>query len=126
MSAHSPHSAGTGAPPPERTDGPASLSDHTPADGWTPVEYTHSVRRGGSAPLGRPGSVQRRRAAAAHARRRRLLAIDLALGFALALVVLVLAAGLAIVALLALGGLLACAASIAFGRLRRRRPARRS
>jgi Flp pilus assembly protein TadB len=126
VSARSPHSARTGAHPPERTDGLAPFSDHTLSDGWTPVEYTHSARRGGSSPLGRPGSVRRRRAAAARARRRRLLAIDLALGCVLALVVLVLASGLAIVALLALAGLLACGVSLALGRVRQRRSARKS
>jgi hypothetical protein len=98
---------------------------HTPAEGWTPVEYNHSAHRHGGTPRGRPGSVQRRRALAARARRRRMLAIDLAIGLALALVAIVLAPGLAIVALLALVGLLACAASLAYGRLRGRKAGRR-
>jgi len=124
VSARPPRSAGSAVRPREQTDGLAR-NGNPPADGWTPVEYTHSARLGGSAPLGRPTPIHRRRAAAARARRRRLLVADLALGFALALVVLVLASGLAIAALLALGGLLACAVSPTLGRLRRRRSARR-
>lgn len=129
MSARSPRSAG-GAGPPEWTDGPAPLGDHAPADGWTPVEYTHSTHsthstRRGRPPHGRPGSVSRRRAAAARARRRRLLVADLALGFVLALVVLLVVSGLAIAALLALAGLLACGVSPTVERVRRRRSARR-
>ena len=125
MSARSPRSAGSGARAPEWTDGPASLGDPTVADGWTPIEYTLSARRGGSTPLGRPTPVHRRRAAAARARRRRLLVADLALGFALALLVLLIVSGLAPAALLALAGLLACGVSLTVERVRRRRSARR-
>jgi hypothetical protein len=130
VSARSPRSA-RGARPLEWRDEPAPLGGHAPADGWTPVEYTHSThsapskRRSG--PLrGRPGSVARRRAAAARARRRRLLVADLALGFVLALVVLLVVSGLALAALLALVGLLACGVSLTVERVRRRRSARKS
>ncbi len=63
----------------------------------------------------------RRRAAAARARRRRLRLFDLALGIVLALAAIVLAPGLAVVALLAAGGLLLSTASFIIGRVRRRR-----
>ncbi len=121
MSSRPPQSVGIRA----RPSGRSPIDGHTPAEGWTPVAYNHSARRSGSTPPGRPGSVERRRAAA-RARRRRLLAIDLALGFTLALAVIVIASGLAIVAVLALTGLLACAVSLAYGRVRRRRAAHRS
>ncbi|MGH2854901.1 MAG: hypothetical protein ACRDLF_12010 [Solirubrobacteraceae bacterium] len=103
----------------------APVDGPTPAEGWTQVEYNHPARRGERALRGRPGSVQRRRAVAARARRRRLLAIDLALGLALALAAIAIAPGLAIVAILALAGLIACAVALVYGRIRRhddRRP----
>ena len=55
-------------------------------------------------------SLQRRRVAASRVRRRRLLAIDLGIGVALAVAGLILAPGLAILALAALIVLLAVAA----------------
>jgi Flp pilus assembly protein TadB len=114
VSSRPPHSA-AGRRAPLQGHAPA---DHT-AEGWTPIEYNSAHRRGSAG--GRSGSLQRRRAAAVRARRRRLLAIDLALGLALALLAIALAPGLALVALLALLGLLACAVSLAYGR----RPATR-
>jgi Flp pilus assembly protein TadB len=107
------------------TGGREPFEDHAPQHegGWTPIEYNRSARRHERAPHGSPGSIHhhRRRAAAAQARSRRLLAIDLALGLALALLAIALAPGLAIVAILAVAGLLACAASLAYGRVRRPR-----
>ena len=97
-------------------DGPASAEE-----GWSSVAYNHSSRHRARAPLGAHELVHRRRAAAAHVRRRRLRLIDVALGLVLALVAIALAPGLAIVALLVVVGLLACAGSLAFGRVRRRR-----
>jgi hypothetical protein len=93
---------------------------------WSSVVYNHSSRHRARAPLGGHEPVHRRRAAAGRspigrARRRRLRLIDLGLGVALALLAILLAPGLAIVALLALVGLLACGASLAVGRVRRRR-----
>ncbi len=120
MSSRPRHSVGTGA----RAPGRAQANGHTPAEGWTPVEYNRPAYRRESAPVGRSGSVQHRRAAAARARRKRLLLIDLALGLALALAAIVIAPGLAIVAILALIGLLACAGSLAYGRTRQRKAAR--
>ncbi len=114
--------AGGQASPGERRE---LVVGHASAEGWTPVEYSHSAHRHASAPRGRPGSVQHRRAVAARARRRRTLAIDLAIGLTLALGAIVLAPGLAIVALLVLIGLLACVTSLAYGWLRGRKAARR-
>lgn len=117
MSSRSRRAAGTGEW--------RALDGHAPADdGWSSVAYNHSLRHHGRTPLGTPELVHRRRAVAAHARRRRLRLIDLALGLVLALLAIVLAPGLAIVALLALVGLLACGASFAVGRIRRRRAGR--
>ncbi len=102
----------------------AAVDGHPPAggsEGWSSVAYNHSPRHHARASLGAPELVHRRRRAPAHARRRRPRLIDLGLGLVLALVAIVLAPGLAIVALLALAGLLACAASFAVGRIRRRR-----
>jgi hypothetical protein len=63
-----------------------------------------------------------RRREARHARRRRINAqVDVSIGVLIALVVLLAAPGLAIAALLAGVALVACAASLAPGRLRRRR-----
>ncbi len=66
----------------------------------------------------------RRRVAAAKARRQRLLRIDVGLGVLLALLTIVIAPGLAIVALIALLALLAGAVSLAVERLAAR-PRRR-
>lgn len=97
-----------------------ALDGSAPAeDGWSSVAYNHSPRHGHPT-VGTPAPVHRRRAAAAHARRRRLRLIDVGLGLALALLAILLAPGLAIVALLAVVGLLACGASFAVGRARRR------
>ncbi|HEV3321596.1 MAG TPA: hypothetical protein VG147_05325 [Solirubrobacteraceae bacterium] len=122
MSSRSRRSAGTGEW--------EALDGHTPADdGWSSVAYNHSLRRHERTPRGTPERVHRRRGAAGRspigrARRRRQRLIDLALGLVLALLAIVLAPGLAIVALLALVGLLACGASFAVGRARRRRAGR--
>lgn len=119
------------SPQPRRSAGTgewAALDGHASAvesEGWSAVAYNHSPRHA-RAPLGTHELVHRRRAAAAHARRQRLRLIDLALGLALALLAILLAPGLAIVALLALVGLLACAASLAVGRVRRRRRAQQA
>ncbi len=72
-----------------------------------------------------PRSVYRRRVAAAAARRRRLLLIDLALGLLLALMAIVIAPGLAIAAIVALFVMLGYAATLIFGRVRRRRAGRK-
>jgi len=71
-------------------------------------------------------AARRRRAAAARARRKRLLRIDIALALLLALATLVLAPGLAMVALIALGVLVLCALSLVVERLRARRTLRRA
>lgn len=70
-------------------------------------------------------SIHRRRADAARARRRRLLAIDAAIAVIIALLAIVLAPGVAIVALVALLVLAACGAWVLGERLRRRRATRR-
>jgi hypothetical protein len=70
---------------------------------------------------GPAATVQRRRAAAARVRRRRLLVADLALGAALALFGLIVAPGLAIVALGALVVLLGCGVWAVVERRRGRR-----
>jgi hypothetical protein len=63
-----------------------------------------------------------RRREARHARRRRINAqVDVSIGVLIAIVVLLAAPGLAIVALLAGIALVACATSLALGRLRRHR-----
>jgi Flp pilus assembly protein TadB len=85
----------------------------------TPLEREHARSDAERPQLGVSRSVQRRRANAVRARRRRLLAIDLGLGVALALLALVLAPGLAILAIVAVAVLLACAASLLYGRARR-------
>ncbi len=92
-------------------------------EGWSAVEYNHAHRRQRASPRSHE-LPHRRRVVAAEFRRRRLRLIDLALGLVLALVAIVLAPGLAIVALLALVGLLACGASLAYRRFSRRRDRR--
>ena len=75
-----------------------------------------------------PASVRRRREDAARARRRQLLLIDAGAALLLALVFIVLAPGLAIVAVGSLLVLAGCGASLAYGRVRTRiheRPRRR-
>jgi hypothetical protein len=111
------------------------VSSHAPierdapggSDGWTPTAYNHRVaphhRR--DALHGPPRSLHRRRVAAAEARRRRLLLIDLALGVMLALLAIVIAPGLAIVALVAVVVMLGYGLTLIFGWARRRRAVRR-
>jgi Flp pilus assembly protein TadB len=65
--------------------------------------------------------LERRRQAAARVRRRRLLFADMTLGLAIAVIALVIAPGLAIVAILALVVLLGCAGSLLLDRVRARR-----
>jgi low temperature requirement protein LtrA len=65
--------------------------------------------------------LQQRRVAALRARRRRLLAIDLGIAAGLALLGLVVAPGLAVLALFAFLVLLACAAWVLIERVRGRR-----
>ncbi len=96
-----------------------SAADGT--EGWSSVAYNHSSRHHSHAPMGTPELVHRRRAAVSHARRRRRRLIDMALGLVLALLAVLLAPGLAIVALLIVVALLACAASFAYEQIRRRR-----
>lgn len=116
MSSRPSHSAAAGGRAPD--------NGHTPAEGWTQIEYNRTARRHRSDPIGRSGSVRHpRRVAAARARRRRLLAIDLAIAFALGLAAIVIA-GLALVALVALSGLLACVVSLTRGRMHERRAVR--
>lgn len=67
-----------------------------------------------------PTSVRQRREAATRARQRQLLMIDMAAALVLALLFLVLAPGLAIVALGSLVVLAGCCASLLYGRLRMR------
>lgn len=74
-----------------------------------------------SAPAWTPRSIHRRRAHAARARRRRLLAVDAAIAVAIALIALVLAPGVAIVAIVALLVLAVCGAWVLGERVRRRR-----
>ena len=69
----------------------------------------------------RDAALRRRRLAATRVRRRRLLAIDLGVAAALALFGLIVAPGLAILALFALIVLVACALWIVAERLRARR-----
>jgi Flp pilus assembly protein TadB len=71
--------------------------------------------------LGPSARILRRRQEAARARRSQLLRADLALGLLLALLVLVLAPGLAIAAIIALTILAACGTWMAVARLRARR-----
>jgi hypothetical protein len=77
-----------------------------------------------------PATVRRRREHAAMVRRRQLLLIDMAAALVLAIVFIVVAPGLAIVAIGSLLVLLGCGASLLYGRVRahaaRRRSARRS
>jgi hypothetical protein len=68
-------------------------------------------------------AVVERRAQAARARGRRLLAIDLGLAALIALLASAFGPGLALVALVALAGLLGCAFSYLLARRRRRRHA---
>ncbi len=93
-----------------------------PAEGWTSVHYfpARHAEAPAAGPPGAGGALRARRVAATRARRRRLVALDLALGLVLALLVLVLAPGVAFAALLAVVGLAACAGSLLVGRLRRR------
>jgi len=98
----------------------ASPGEGGEGDGWSPIEYSRHPHRHPRAHGARDPN-RGRRAAAARARRRRLRLIDLAFALGLALVAIALAPGLAVVALLALVGLLACAASWAVGWARRRR-----
>lgn len=70
--------------------------------------------------LGPSARILRRRQEAALARRRRLLRVDLGLALLLALLVLVLAPGLAISAIIALAALATCGAWVVFPRLRAR------
>jgi hypothetical protein len=72
----------------------------------------------------RAASLQRRRVAASRVRRRRLLAADLAVGAALALFGLIVAPGLAILALAGLAVLALCGIWMAGERLLRRRARR--
>lgn len=92
----------------------------------TPLEREHVWSERGRPQLEVSNSVRRRRASAARTRRRRLLAIDLGLGLGLALLALVLAPGLAILAIVAAAVLLTCGASLLYGRTRRHFVARRS
>ena len=71
--------------------------------------------------LGPSARILRRRQEAARARRRRLLRVDLAAALLLALLVLVLAPGLAIAALVALALLAACGVWAALARRRAHR-----
>jgi hypothetical protein len=71
-------------------------------------------------------ATRRRRVAAVRARRRRLLRIDIAFALLLALATVVLAPGLAMVALIALIALALCGVSLAVERLRARGALRRA
>jgi Flp pilus assembly protein TadB len=69
----------------------------------------------------RSASIRRRRAEAAAARRRRLMLVDLGIGLVLALFVILLLPGLAIVAIVLIGAVVGLAGWTVFSRVRRRR-----
>ncbi len=89
-----------------------------------PLEMDEVSRSEHDSYAARAASLRARRIAAMRVRRRRLLVIDLAIAAALALFGLIVAPGLAILALFALLVLIACAGWIVAERVRARRAAR--